>query len=432
MIRGLWSITRNAFAEVVRQPIYAILLVAGLVLIAQSPVITAFTMMDDIKLTVDMGLGTIFMVGILLSVLGATQVISDEIDSKTAGVVVSKPVGRVVFVVGKFFGVAAALALASYLLTLMLLMTVRMDVPTTAAFTLDMPVLLAQTLPFALAVLLGVYFNYFYRANFTAVAIRAGFILYTIAFIILLVIGKDGSFEWIALSFAETDAWPVALAAVAVFFGMMVIASVALAASTRVNVVANVLVCLTVFFVGMISNYLFGWTVDTERVRWEPVEMVETVELTGIVTDRDTGEALEGVKIAGAPGSPVTGPDGGYSAEVRLGGSGRLSPRKGGYVFTPDSRSYSSVESNRREEDFGARRARRSPAFYGRRAWAGISRVAYHTVPSLQLFWVGDQLMRPYPYVPVGYVGRAILYGLLWCIGMVAFAAYLFEGRELA
>jgi len=432
MIQILWSIARNAFMEVVRQPIYAILLVAGLCMIGLSPVITGFTMMEEIKLAVDMGLGTIFMVGILLSVLGTTQVISEEIDSKTAGAVISKPVGRVVFIAGKFFGVAAALVVAAYLLILMLIMTVRMGVPTTAAFTLDVPVLLAQTLPLLLAVIFGAYCNYFHRGNFSAAAIRAGFLLYTIAFIMLLFIGKEWQFEWLAHSFAEVDAWPITLAAVSVFFGVTAIASVALAASTRVNVVANIMICLTVFFIGMVSNYMFGRTVDTGWVYWEPVEMLETVEIAGAVTDENTGEPVEGVKIIGAPGQPVTDANGRYRATVRRGGSGELSPRKTGIRFTPDSRSYSNVDEDRSDQNFSAREVRRTPAFYARFAWRGVSRLAYHTVPALEVFWVGDQLMRPYPYIPVSYVARAMLYGLLWCAGMVALAAYLFEGRELA
>ncbi len=430
--RGLWSITRNAFVEVVRQPIYAILLGAGLALIALSPVVTAFTMMDDIKLTVDMGLATIFMFGIVLSVLGASQVISDEVESKTAGAVISKPVNRIVFVAGKFLGVAFALALASYLLALMLLMTVRMGVPTTVAFEVDVPVLLAQTLPLLLAVVFGMHCNFFYRSSFTAAAIRAGFVLYTLAFVLLLFIGRDWGFEWITPAFTETDAWPIALAAVTVFFGVLVISSVALAASTRVNIVANVMICLGVFFVGMISSYLFGWTVDMGGVRWEPDGTAETVTISGTITDR-AGQPVEGVRLIGAPRPPVvTDESGRYEVRVRRGGSGELSPRKHRYGFRPESRPYAELGARRREQDFEAVRHPFSVSVYAGYAWTALARAAYHLTPSLQLFWVGDQLMRPNPYISAGYVLRASLYGLIWTMAMVAFAAFLFEGRELA
>ncbi len=429
MIHSLIAIIRNAFAEIVRQPIYAILLVTGMALIGFSPWITAYTMMDDIKLTVDMGLGTVFMVGLILSVLGATQVISDEIESKTAGAVISKPVGRFVFIAGKFIGVALALALASYMLVLMLLMTVRMGVPTTSAFTVDIPVLLSQTFPFLLAVGFGIYCNFFYRSNFTAAAIRAGAVLYTLAFIFLLFIGRDWNLDF-ARSFTEADAWPITLAGIGVFLGVLVISTVALAASTRVNVVANILICLTIFFLGMISNYLFGWTVDTEWVRWEPVRMVEDVTISGSVLDTE-GQAVSNVKLVGVPGDVRTDGRGSFEATVRQGGSGRVRPRKKGYTFSPEERTFGNVETGMREQNFTARPIDSSLAVYARTGWYGIARAAYHAVPSIQLFWVGDQLMRPNPYVPVGYMVNAAIYAFLWCAAMVVFAAFLFEGREL-
>ena len=68
MFGSLIAIAKNSFTEVVRQPAYGILVLVGMALIAFSPVVTAFTMMEDVKLVVDMGLGTIFMVGIALAV----------------------------------------------------------------------------------------------------------------------------------------------------------------------------------------------------------------------------------------------------------------------------------------------------------------------------------------------------------------------------
>ena len=120
-MRALWAIAKNAFAELTRQPIYGILVLVGMALIAFSPLIAMFTYMQDIKLVVDMGLGTIFMMGMALAVLCATQVVSREIEAKTAGAVMSKPVGRLTFVAGKFLGVSMAMAMAGYLFTLILL-----------------------------------------------------------------------------------------------------------------------------------------------------------------------------------------------------------------------------------------------------------------------------------------------------------------------
>jgi len=276
----------------------------------------------------------------------------------------------------------------------------------------------------------GVYCNYFYRSNFTAAAIRAGFILYTLAFLFLLFIGKEFNFEWIALSFAEAGAWPVALAALTIFFGMLILASVALAASTRVNVVANIMICLTIFFIGMISNYLFGREIDTEKVRWEPIEMAETVTLSGAITD-ENDEPVQGIHFFGDPGDALTGDNGRYEIIVREGGSGDIRPRKDGMRFRPESRSYSNIEEDKEEQNFRAIHLDDTLYLHIAGLWRQLTKLAYHVTPSLQLFWVGDQLMRPSPYIPVGYVLHAAAYGIIWSLGMVFLAAFLFEGREL-
>ncbi|MBS3764403.1 MAG: ABC transporter permease [Planctomycetes bacterium] len=430
MLSSLWAIVRNSFVEIIRQPIYGILLVVGIVLIAFSPLITMFTMMEDVKLAIDMGLGTIFMVGIVLSILSATQVISREIEAKTAGAVISKPVGRFIFVAGKFLGVTCAMALASFLFTLMLLMTVRMGVPTTASFKVDWPVFLAEVLPLVLAFGVGVYANYFYRSNFTATAVFSGLILYSFAFICLLFISKDWSFEWIAVSFASKGVWPVFLACVLVFLGVWMIASVAVASSTRVNVVANVLICLLVFFVGMLSNYLFGWTVNDTWVRWAPQGDSETALVSGTVVFKD-GSPLKGVEMLGIPRNPVTDSSGRYSARVVKGGSGTIRPRKFGLEFNPPERHMDDLEKARPGQNFEARFSEDGILLYVKSGWFGICWTAYHVVPSQQLFWVADQLMRPDPIIPVSYVLKAGGYACVWCVAMVAFGAFLFERREI-
>lgn len=430
MISSFFALVRNSFSEIIRQPIYGILVVVGMVLIAFSPVITMFTMMEDVKLTVDMGLGTIFMVGIVLAVLSATQVISREIDSRTAGAVISKPVGRFVFVLGKFAGVSLAMGLASFLFTVMLLLTVRMGVPSTASYTIDWPVLLGEVLPFLLAIGFGLYANYFYRWNFTASAIRVAFPLYVLAAGALLFINKQWEFELIAGGFLSRHAWQVFLAAVLVSLGVWVISSVAVAASTRVNVVANVLICLAVFFLGMVSHYFFGWTVDDSWVQWSPRGGEPTVEISGRI-QTPGGRPVPNVTLKGAPHHPITSENGRFSLTVRKGESGEIRPAKSGYRFSPASQSYTDLMSARTGQTFVAGRRRRDAYFYLDQSLWGLSRVAYHIVPSLQYFWVADQLMRPQPYIPLSFVGKTALYAGTWCAAMMAFGAFLFERREI-
>jgi len=435
LFRRLWAIASNSFSEVIRQPVYGILLLSAMALTAFSPVITMFAMRENVKLLTDMGLATIFAVGLVLAVLSATRVISREIDSRTAGAVISKPVGRLVFVAGKFLGVSLAMAVATYLLTIILLMTVRMDVPAAATYTCDWPVFLGEALPFVAAMVLAGYANFFNRSNFTSTAVMLAVAFYTVAFAALCIVDKQwgldsGDAFWIANTFIAKDGVQIFLAMVLVFLGVWVIAAIAVAASTRVNVVANVTICLALVFVGMISQYLFGWAVGYTAAKWAPVGKERSVVISGSVRDK-RGEGVAGVRLKGLPGEPETGHDGSYSAQVRFGGWGTVKPAARGYTFSPPTRDYDNAAADLDGQDYAAVVREASVAGYLVGAGTAACWLAYHVVPSFQLFWTADQLMRPDPFVPSGYVGLAALYAIAWCGAMVAIGAFLFERREL-
>src|SRR5690606_13376871 len=120
MLRQLLNIARNTAVESIRQPIFVVLVLLGGVMMALNVPLSANTMevggLGDNKMLYDMGMSTIAIVGVLLAAFTATGVLSREIENKTVLTVVSKPVSRPVFVLGKFLGVAAAIMLSCYIL----------------------------------------------------------------------------------------------------------------------------------------------------------------------------------------------------------------------------------------------------------------------------------------------------------------------------
>jgi ABC-type transport system involved in multi-copper enzyme maturation permease subunit len=279
VLSTLWTIAKNALVEVIRQPVYAILLAMGLALIAFSPAITMFTMAEDEKMMIDMGLATMLMLGVVMAVLGASQVISREIESETAGAVLSKPVGRLTFVVGKFIGVSMATFQTSLLLGIMLMTAVRMGVPSSESFKMDYPALLAELLPALAAIGLGMYANYFFRWNFTSTAMVLAVPFYCIAFLVLLVVGPNWNLELIPQIFVQRHTGQLAVAVLLVALGVWVLSAVAVAASTRLNVVMSAIVCLAVFFTGMISQFLFGQYAGHSIIAWTAQRLVPNLEV---------------------------------------------------------------------------------------------------------------------------------------------------------
>ena len=101
--------------EAIRQPAFFVLAaLAGFWLVA-SIFVAYFTFGEDIKMYKDTGLTTISFVCLLLALLTASSTVAEEIEGKTAITLLSKPINRRQFIVGKFLGIEIGV-LAMFLL----------------------------------------------------------------------------------------------------------------------------------------------------------------------------------------------------------------------------------------------------------------------------------------------------------------------------
>jgi hypothetical protein len=253
-----YAIAGNTFTESVRQPVYAAIVGIAMALILVSPYITMFTLQQSKKLVTDMGLATVLLAGLLVAAFTASNVISQEIENRTVLTVISKAVGRMEFIFGKFLGVVGGIVVAIYLLSLTLILTVSggyMEADVTEGISLA--IVLSVFGCMFLAVCYGVYSNFFHDRPFASRAIGAVIPLLTICLVIVghydPHIPKD---RWGA--FGKGVDFQVVFACAMVLWAVLVLSSIAIAASTRLTVVVNIALCSGVFLLGLLSEYLFG------------------------------------------------------------------------------------------------------------------------------------------------------------------------------
>ena len=144
-----------------------------------------YTLDEDVKLLREIGLSTLFLTGLFIAIFSATGAVTEEIETKTITTVLSKPIPRPVFIIGKFIGVAAAVTLAHYICTTAMLMTIRHGVLESASDTHDWTVITAAIVTVAATLLLTAFFNYTYDWNFTATATRLLAMFCTLAMVFL-------------------------------------------------------------------------------------------------------------------------------------------------------------------------------------------------------------------------------------------------------
>lgn len=114
--------------EAFSQPLFWLLLAVGAFALILFPFIPYNTFGEDIKMVKDEGLTLLMALSVILALWTASVSIADEIEGKTALTVLSKPIGRWHFVLGKFLGILAPVAVLFVVLGAIFLGTISYKV----------------------------------------------------------------------------------------------------------------------------------------------------------------------------------------------------------------------------------------------------------------------------------------------------------------
>lgn len=101
-------IARATAKEAIRQPVFPLLLAVCLTLLVVNTFVPFFSLGDDVKMMEVCGLAMMLISGMFLAVWTSSMSIADEIEGKTAMTLLSKPINRRQFIMGKFLGIQSA------------------------------------------------------------------------------------------------------------------------------------------------------------------------------------------------------------------------------------------------------------------------------------------------------------------------------------
>src|SRR3954468_2034198 len=182
-MRQFLTIATNAFMELIRQPVFLLLMTVSVVfeIFLATPYYFAFG--DEPKLVKNSTLAAMLLAGLFGAVLSASSSLAREIRSGTALAVLSKPVGRTRFLLAKYTGLMAALTLLTYVNLIAALLASRMAFD--AYGSTDMFAVGVFALGLALAYLMGGFSNFFLRRPFVSDAVFGLILMLTLAFIVI-------------------------------------------------------------------------------------------------------------------------------------------------------------------------------------------------------------------------------------------------------
>jgi hypothetical protein len=251
-MRQFLNIAVNAFMELARQPVFLLLLTGSVLFEIFLAVPYYFAFGDETKLVKTSTLAVMLLAGLFGAVLSASASLARELRTGTALAVLSKPVGRAQFLLAKFAGLAAALTLLAYVNLIGVLTASWMAFD--AYGKTDVTAIGIFGGAIAIAYGLAGFSNFFLRRPFVSDAVFALVVMVTLAAFIILQFTQQ--MESLGQK-AEVD-WRLVPAGILILFAFWILAAVALACSTRLDMIATLSVCSAVFLVGLMSDYLFG------------------------------------------------------------------------------------------------------------------------------------------------------------------------------
>ena len=192
----VFAIAYSTFKTEISQPLFLVVLVIGSVFIVGSVYVPYNTFGEDIKMYKDSGLTLIRVLAIFVAIWAASKSVAEEIEGRTALTVLSKPVGRRQFILGKLFGISLSVAL--------------------------------------LFIVIGIWFVVWtsYKPVYDAVE------------------SSKGTVEW---SECFNEALSVVPALFLGFLEVVIFVSISVAISTRFGILANFLLCFSIYVLGHLT-----------------------------------------------------------------------------------------------------------------------------------------------------------------------------------
>lgn len=241
---NFFHIAKNTFTESIREPIFFILLITSLVLIGHFPSMTLFVFGDQIKLVVDSSMASVLLFGLFVAVMSSSHTVTREMRNGTVLLLLSKPVHRWTFILAKIAGIIFTVGVFVFLCNVGSIIALyiakdqfRMDM---GAYYIYFSILIASCV-------FGMIMNFMYSRSFASYTTLGIWILLPIYGAICLLFKEQPNILLPSYMYAL----------VLVFFSVSTMAAITVVFATRLELVANLTVCSIIFFLGLVSSYLF-------------------------------------------------------------------------------------------------------------------------------------------------------------------------------
>jgi ABC-type transport system involved in multi-copper enzyme maturation permease subunit len=181
VISRLTAITLNTFREAVRDRVLYNLILFVLLLVASAPLFGQISIGMERLILVNVGLSSISLFGVIIAIFIGIGLVSKEIEKKTLYTILSRPVRRWEFIVGKYLGLIMTLVVNTALMTAGFYIALMATNGLHKADSLLLIAIYFTVLQFLIVTALTVLFSTFSSPIFSAIFAFALFVIGTFA-----------------------------------------------------------------------------------------------------------------------------------------------------------------------------------------------------------------------------------------------------------
>lgn len=116
----MFAIALNTFREAVRNKVLAVLVLFAVGLMGFSLVLGKLSLHEEVRIIKDLGLAGVSIFGVLIALFLGVNLLSKELERKTVYTVISKPLHRWEFLLGKYLGLAGTVTALVALMSVVL------------------------------------------------------------------------------------------------------------------------------------------------------------------------------------------------------------------------------------------------------------------------------------------------------------------------
>jgi Cu-processing system permease protein len=138
-MKSIWAIAKYTVLEQIRNRLYLVTLFFGGAILAAALLLGTLAPDHKIRVVIDLGLLAIEIFGVAAAVFGAVTLVLQEMESKTIYLILTRPLNRSVYILGRFAGLLAAVVFTMMVMALIHVFVIVSDYSAFHEFIIDHP-----------------------------------------------------------------------------------------------------------------------------------------------------------------------------------------------------------------------------------------------------------------------------------------------------